>query len=149
MSTSLIAEAENAQDIAEAFTRFLDPARGWAAEITGLIAELYAISSALRDLNSTAAEPRYYRDYNLIREDVRLILYSLNYTFEDVFRLLGRLDRLSYGQVWLEIMEFFQLESGNTLCRRLELYKIFLQDLSRVLEGLALSSPCVLPQISD
>lgn len=137
---ALIAVAESAQDIAVGFNKFLDPVPEFSTEITGLISECYAISSALRELNTAKDDPQYYREYDIIYTDVSTVRTSLDYTFRDVFRLFGGLgrpthisNRTAYYQVWIEIDDFFYDESHSSLCRRLEYNRQFLQELTCIL----------------
>lgn len=133
----LVATAETAQDVAGAFHKFLDPVAESSAEITGLIAECFAVSSALRELSDAIRDLRQNRRYATISEDVRLVLLSLEYTFKDVSRLCGaglaRSNHITlssgYRQTWRDIEDYFQEESRNTLSVRLEYYKKFLQHL--------------------
>lgn len=133
---ALIATAETAQDIAAGLHKFLEPVSESSTEITGLIAECFAISSALRELNDAVGDVRQNRKYATISEDVRLVLLSLDYTFGDVHRIFGGLARpnhstmsSAYRQVWRDIENYFQQQSRNTLSVRLEYYKKFLQHL--------------------
>ncbi|KAL8946686.1 MAG: hypothetical protein Q9222_006952 [Ikaeria aurantiellina] len=134
---SLIAVAESAQDIASGFNKFLEPVPEFSTEITALISECYAISSALRELITAKDDQQYYRKYDFIRADVTAVRESLHYTFHDVHRLFGGLGRTSaisrrtlYHQVWREIEDFFYQESHESLCRRLEHNRLFIADLA-------------------
>ncbi|KAL8818447.1 MAG: hypothetical protein Q9223_002923 [Gallowayella weberi] len=134
---ALIGAAEDAQDIAAGFNKFLDPVPEFSAEITALISECYAISSALRELNTAKDDPRYYRDFEYIRNNVDIAQESLNYTFHDVRRLFGGLGRTSaisrrtlFYQVWREIDDFFYHESNISLCKRLEYKRLYLVELT-------------------
>lgn len=146
---ALIAMAETAQDIAAALHKFLDPVAESSTEITGLIAECFGISSALRELHDAIGDLRQNRRHATISEDVRILLLSLDYTFKDVNRLFGGLARSNhitlssgYRQVWRDIEVYFQEESRNTLSVRLEIYKTFLQHLiCIVIEELVMISP--------
>ena len=140
MSTqSLIAVAETAQSIAAGLNKFLDPVPECSTEITGLIAECFAISSALRELSNAISDPLFYRSFALIREDVRTVLSSLDHTFYDVGHLFGGLGGATYRQVWREIDLHFQTESRNTLVTRLEYYRNFLIGLTRIISGSVLA----------
>ena len=75
--TTLIANAETAQDIAAALNNFLDPVPEYSTEITALISECFAISSVLRQLSTATADPRYIRNHHLISEDLDVTLRSL------------------------------------------------------------------------
>jgi hypothetical protein len=135
---ALIAVAESAQDVASGLHKFLDGVPESATEITGLIAECFAISSALRELSTAIGDYRFNRRYELIAEDVRTVRLSLDYTFEDVLKLFGGLGRSTYRQVWRDLDLHFQTESRNSLLTRLAYYRNFLMGLARIIAGLVL-----------
>lgn len=139
---SLIARAESAEELASALRTFRDVIPESAAEITALITELFAVSTALRELFVLHNDPRYEHRYPDIADDVLLTLHSFDYTFDDFRTRLGGLDRPSHlsnaivhRRVWRNILEHFQRESGNSLSRRLEICRAFLLELSSELEG--------------
>ena len=137
---ALIAVAESAQDIATGFNKFLEPLPEISTEITALISACYAISSALRELNTAKEDARYNRDYEFIYNDVAVVRETLDYTFKDVTQLFGGLGRpthisrrTAFYQVWREIDDFFYQESNASLCERLEASRLFLIELTSVL----------------
>ncbi|KAI4150792.1 MAG: hypothetical protein L6R39_002161 [Caloplaca ligustica] len=137
---ALIAVAEKAQDIAAGFNKFIDAVPEISTEVTALISECYAISSALRELNTAKEDPRYAYDYDYISRDVFTVRQSLEYTFHDVSRLFGGLGRPShistrtaYYQVWSEIDDHFYLESHSSLCKRLEYNRLYLNEITCIL----------------
>jgi hypothetical protein len=114
---TLIAEAETAEDIGDAFGKFKVAVDDQAAEVTALVSELYAVGSALREIDDAS----------------HLVRASLKYTLDDVFRILGKIgngDRLlttaAYRQTWKDIAYHFQREGGGRLSSRLETYRLFL-----------------------
>ena len=143
---TLLANAETAQDIAAGLNKFLDPVPEYSTEITALISECFAISSALRELTTAIGDQRYSRHLHLISEDLDVTISSLENTFDDVHRLFGGFGRInhisrgsSYRSVWTDITVHFQEESGNSLCRRLEYYRRFLLMLTCDIRRLVLS----------
>ena len=142
--TALVATAETAQDIAAGLHKFLGPVSDYSTEITALISACYALSSALRGLNTAIGDSRFNVRYHQISEDLRITLLSLEYTFNDVKHLFGGLGRpthisqsAAYRSVWWEIATQFERESGNSLWRRLEYYQRFLLVLACIVEGFA------------
>ena len=138
----LIAKAETAQDIAAAFNKFLEPVSDSSTEITGLISELFAISSSARELSNACSDPRYRGRKILVEEDTRTVLLSIEYTFNDINRLFGGLDRPiyitkreAYRGVWKTIITHFEDESTDPLIQRLESYRRFLLDLAEIIQG--------------
>ncbi|KAL8743203.1 MAG: hypothetical protein Q9190_004421 [Brigantiaea leucoxantha] len=93
---ALVALAESARDVAICLDKFLEHLPENSTEITALISECYAISSALRELSTAKDDPLYYRGYLEITQDVNVVLRSLDYTFHDVHRLFGGLGRTSH-----------------------------------------------------
>ena len=141
----LIAKAEDAQDLAAAFNKFLGHVPNAATEITGLISELYAISSGARELHTASQDPRYLNRQELIEEDKRLVLQSIEQTFADIQHKFGNIDRSiyqtpreAYRGVWKDIIDHFQEESEDHLIRRLENYRLFLLELASIVHGYGL-----------
>ena len=146
----LIAEAETAQDIAAAFNKFLEPVSEYGGDVTALIAELFGISSACRDLSVAVSDPRNQRRKDSISEDFRTVMLSLEYTFNDINRFFGDLDRPiyftkreAYRGVWKEIMIHCQTENEAGLLARLKWYKEFLNDIKDIVLGYVSSSEII------
>ncbi|MCJ1345945.1 hypothetical protein MMC31_004155 [Peltigera leucophlebia] len=134
---NLVATAETAQDVASGLNKFLIPVAESSSEITRLISECFAISSLLRDIAAAIRDPRQSSKYPSISEDLRVVVCSIEFTFDDVHRFCGRIVRTSssaYREVWRCIESHFLEESRNSLIARLEYYKRFLEDLRLILE---------------
>ena len=138
----LIAEAETAQDIAAAFNKFLEPVSEYGAEVTALIAELFGISSACRDLSMVVNDPRNQRRKDAIGDDYRTVMMSMEYTFNDINRFFGDIDRPiyfskreAYRGVWRDIAIHCENENEAGLLERLIWYKDFLNYLKHVVLG--------------
>lgn len=138
---SLVAEAEKAEDIAAGFSKFLSALPDQATEVTALISELYAISSALRDLDTTVQSREYGLNVPLIEKDLELVRLSLAYTLKDVFDKFGDVDTGpnlptigAYRQIWKDIWIHFKTERRGTLCERLENYRRFILELGYVMK---------------
>ncbi|MCJ1385640.1 hypothetical protein MMC17_008763 [Xylographa soralifera] len=149
-TASLTATSETAQDIAAAFTKFKDPLFEHATEITALIAELWAITSALLELNTAQNDPLHYRRRGRIENEQHTALLSLEYTFKDIQRLFGGLARPIYNSVretyqavWENIHDHFLDEGGITLVRRLEYYRMFLIDITAIIQGSVTHISCL------
>lgn len=129
---TLIAEAEMAEDVGDAFGKFKVAVGDQAAEVTALVSELYAVGSALRQIDAAIFSPDG-QNPRPIQEDLELVRDSLKYTLEDIFNILGKIGNgdpyptpASYRQTWKEIVYHFQCEGWGRLCPRLEKYKLFL-----------------------
>ena len=135
----LLVIAEKAQDIAATLDKFLNPVDAQTAEITALMSEWLSTSSALRELDRKMSDFPYHRRYPQISYDLTTVKDSLNFTFRDVQRLFGDLNRpaiiprAKYTHVWDNLCEFFHTESGTSLKRRLKVYRIILRELTYTL----------------
>ena len=137
--TALLMIAEDAQDVAGALNKFLDPVADYSAEITALIAQCFHTSSALRMLRDALNDYPFPRRHQLIAEDLDTVTDSLRYTFKDVQRIFGGLGRVGvrlgdeYRRVWRDLTDHFREESQSSLSRRLEYYQRFLHGLTDTL----------------
>ena len=140
---AFLAQAEAAQDIAAGLSKFLDPVPEYSTEITALISECFAISSAIRELRTAIGDSRFNRQYLEVQYEINVTLRSLDYTFDDVRRMFGGVGsahHLSHGSayrsVWTDISIHFQDESNTSLYRRLEYYREFLLMLTCIVKRL-------------
>ena len=137
----LTAISETAQEIATTFLKFQGYVTESATEATALASELLAISAALLELKTASTDPRHGRRKELVEDDKFVVLGSLEYTFRDINRFLPGLENPRYSRreafrgVWRQIDTHFRNESHNSLLARLEYYKQFLQDLTKVVTG--------------
>jgi hypothetical protein len=149
---TLTAEAERAEDIGDAFSKFKVAVDDQAAEVTALVSELYAVGSALREIDAPSQSPDYGLNFRIIEDDLDLVRASLTYTLDDVFRILGKIgngDRhlttAAYRQTWKDITYHFQRRGPGRLCSLLETYHLFLQALCNKLKGSSRISPSSAP----
>ena len=145
---TLIAEAEAAEDIGDAFGKFKVAVDDQAAEVTALVSELYAVGSALREIDAASLSPDYGHNLRNIQDDLDLVRASLKHTLDDIFRILGKIgngDRLltaaAYRQTWKDIAYHFQHEGGGRLSSRLETYRLFLLALCNKLRRFSHKTP--------
>lgn len=138
----LIEKAETAQAIAATFNKFLEPVSDSSTEITALISDLFAISSAARELNRILLNRRYHGRKDSVDEDTRIVLLSIEYTFNDIYQFFGDLGKpvyitkkVAYRGVWNSIINHFKDESGDPLIQRLESYRRFLLNLAEIIRG--------------
>lgn len=141
---TLITDAKGAEDIGDALSKFKVPVPNHASEITACISELYAIGSALRDIDSTLDEPEYCRSYDLIEDDLDFVRMCLRNTIGDVFRIFGDIGNGAsilkngmYRHTWDQISLFFVQTGRMTLRTRLERYKRFILELASLLKRFA------------
>lgn len=138
---ALRTSADNAEDVAAGFRLFRDPLPEHATEITSLIADLYAISTSLKNLEDLARNRNYRRNLHAVQPDLELVRASLKYTLEDVVDFFGDLEarrgssREVYKRTWVDLCTFFREESHDSLSTRLAKYKAFLSDLEALMKG--------------
>jgi len=132
---ALRTSADNAEDVAAGFRMFRDPLPEYATEITGLIADLYAISVSLKFLDDFASNRAYRHTLHHVQSDLELVGTSLKYTLEDIVDFFGDLEtrhgphRETFKRTWLNLCSYFQEESKDSLSTRLIKYKTFLNEL--------------------
>jgi hypothetical protein len=143
---TLIAEAERAEDIGLALSKFKDPVPDQAPDITASIAELYGIGSGLRDIDASLNSAEYSRNFRLIEKDLELVRSSIHQTVEDIDRILEDIGDGSpiltigmYRQTWKDICLFFRLNGRITLRMRLETYRRMVAELASIVQRFAIS----------
>ncbi|PYH45441.1 uncharacterized protein BP01DRAFT_356486 [Aspergillus saccharolyticus JOP 1030-1] len=138
---ALRTSADNAEDVAAGFRLFRDPLPEHSTEITSLIADLYAISTSLKNLEDLARHRNYRRNLHAVQPDLEVVRTSLKYTLEDVVDFFGDLEgrrgpsREVYKRTWNDLCTFFREESQDSLSTRLAKYKAFLSDLEALIKG--------------
>ena len=144
---TLIADAETAEDIADAFSKFKASVPEHAADITASISDLFAIGSGLRHIDTALNSAEYSRNYRLIDQDLELVCLSLRNTLEDIFGILGYIGNGSrilndgmYRQTWKEIALFFIQNGQIPLRARLEKYRRFIWELAGIVKRFAIPS---------
>lgn len=136
---ALRTSADEAEDAAAGFSTFRTPLPEHSTEVTGLISDLYAISSSLSSLEDLSKDARYRRNWPRIHPDLELVRSSLKYTVEDIFDFFGRLDGVksspeTYKHAWLSMGRFFWDESQYSLSTRFAKYKTFLRELGDLIK---------------
>ena len=146
MDWRLLEYAKDAEDVAAGLQVFLDEIPHYAKDITGDIAELFAISSALHVLDEALDLSDYGRYSGRITGDLDLTLPSLGHTLDDIRSMFGKSKRNSrqhpgafpgtpqYSIIWDDLCMDFK-EQGAGLSYRLELYRTYLQGLFDILKG--------------
>ncbi|CRG85992.1 hypothetical protein PISL3812_02995 [Talaromyces islandicus] len=111
-----------------------------SAEITNLIADLYAMSATLTGIEGLSRQ--FSRKYALIKPDLDMVLASLKYTLDDIITSFRKLDKKprpdDYRHVWHDLDAYFREESNSyNLKRRLTKYRMFLQELEDMMRNKA------------
>lgn len=146
MDWRLLDYAKEAEDTAAGLHVFLSEIPQYSKDITGDIAELFAISNALHTLNEGLELSRYGRSAGRILRDLEVILPSLGHTLDDVRDMFSKSKKKSkqhpgafpgtppYHLIWEDACAEFKVQ-GITLPVRLELYRTYLQAMFDMLKG--------------
>jgi hypothetical protein len=131
--------AQEATETAAALQLFLSEVPQLARDITGDIAELYAISNALHTLHEDLDLSRFGRYTSRILRDLEVCLPSLGYTLDDVRSIFSRTRNRRqapgafpgtppYAQIWEDALAEMT-NQGLGLPQRLEYYRTYLQGM--------------------
>jgi hypothetical protein len=146
MDWQLLDYAKDAEDTASGLHVFLAEIPQYRKDITGDIAELFAISNALHVLHEALELSRYGRYQGRILKDLEVCLPSLGYTLDNVRDMFSKkkLKRRTapgafpgtppYADLWEDSLMDLKAQ-GISLPMRLELYRSYLQAIYDALRG--------------
>lgn len=145
MDWRLLEYSKEAEDTATNLALFVSEIPQYRKDITGDIAELYAISSALQTLHEALDLTRYGRFQGRILKDLEICIPSLGYTLDDVRDMFKKPKRKShlpgafpgtpqYAELWEDGLADFK-DQGVSLPIRLEYYRTYLQGMYDELRG--------------
>jgi hypothetical protein len=145
MDWRLLDYAKEAEDTASGLHVFKDEIPRYAKDITGDIAELFAISNALHQLHEGLELSRYGRYAGRILRDLDVVLPSLGHTLDDIRDMFSKSKTKKqhpgafpgtppYNEIWEDHCNDLKSQ-GMSLPIRLELYRTFLQGLFDTLKG--------------
>lgn len=136
--------AKEAEDTAAGLHVFLGEIPQYRKDITGDIAELFAISNALHVLNEALELSRYGRYSGRIIKDLEICLPSLGYTLDDIRNMFSKSKRKPapgafpgtppYAVIWEDALVDLKTQ-GISLPIRLELFRTYLQSMAEALKG--------------
>lgn len=136
---TLIKEAERAEDIADALSKFRSFLVDQRAEITEAITEFNGLGGALRTINELSAS-KYAKNRILIQEDLDNVLEAIDFTLEDVWAQIGQIGHgarsltpFDYRTTWKDIHRSVAQSGKRSLTARLELYRLFLNELGKIM----------------
>jgi hypothetical protein len=141
---SFLDSARQAEDCAAGFKTFVIQVPEDAPRITSVVSEFFAISAALRDLDTSYRSIDYRRNFSRIIDDVELVVRaSLRHTLRDIFNSLAPLgdngsvrpSQEAYRRIWRELWSFFLQQSGQSLVSRLKMYRKILEEMAMVVKG--------------
>jgi len=146
MDWRLLDYAKEAEDTASGLHIFLGEIPQYSKDITGDIAELFAISNALHVLHEGLEMSRYGRYSARIMKDLEIVLPSLGLTLDNVRDMFSRSKKNSrqapgafpgtppYDIIWEDALADMKRQ-GVALPLRLELYRSYLQGMMDILKG--------------
>ena len=138
---TFLKEAERAEDIADALSRFrASLSTDQREELASVIAELNGLSASIRRIDDLT-KSKYSPNQLLVQEDLNLVLESIEFTLEDIWAQIGtigngaqRLNVHDYRTTWKEIQRSVAQSGRRSLTARLLLYRRFLDELSRIMQ---------------
>lgn len=138
---TFLKEAERAEDIADALSRFrASLSTDQREELASVIAELNGLSASIRRIDDLT-KSKYSPNQLLVQEDLNLVLESIEFTLEDIWAQIGtigngaqRLNVHDYRTTWKEIQRSVAQSGTRSLTARLLLYRRFLDELSRIMQ---------------
>jgi hypothetical protein len=145
MDWRLLEYAKEAEDTAAALQVFLGEVPQYRKDITGDIAELFAISNALHVLHEALELSRYGRFSGRILKDLEVCLPSLGHTLDDVRDMFSKKKNARaapgafpgtppYAVLWEDSLADLKAQ-GMSLPIRLELFRTYLQGMYDALRG--------------
>jgi hypothetical protein len=146
MDWQLLDYAKEAEDTGAVLQVALSEIPQYRKDITGNIAELFAISNALHVLNEALESSRYGRSQGLILRDLKVCLPSLGHTLDDVRDMFSKKKLKSrsapgafpgsapYADLWENSLADLKAQ-GISLPVRLELFRSYLQGMHDALRG--------------
>ncbi|KAF2633736.1 hypothetical protein BU25DRAFT_328673 [Macroventuria anomochaeta] len=145
MDWRLLDYAKAAEDTATELGLCVSEIPQYRKDITGDIAELYAISNALQTLHEALELSRHGRASGRILKDLDVCLPSLGYTLDDVRDIFNKSKRKSrlpgafpgtpqYAEMWEDALADFKAQ-GISLPLRLEYFRTYLQGMYDELRG--------------
>ncbi|KAJ4377701.1 hypothetical protein N0V83_000530 [Neocucurbitaria cava] len=146
MDWRLLDYAKEAEDTASGLHVFLDEIPQFRKDITGDIAELFAISNALHVLNEALELSRYGRYSGRILRDLEVCLPSLGHTLDAVRDMFNKSKKgrhtapgafpgtPPYAVIWEDVLADLKGQ-GISLPVRLELFRTYLQGMYDALKG--------------
>jgi hypothetical protein len=137
--------AKDAESAASGLSTFLSEIPEYSKDITGDIAELFAISNALHTLHEDLDLDRYGRHSGRILRDLDICLPSLGYTLDDITNMSSKSKNPRqhpgafpgtphYAQIWEDACDELRTQ-GLSLPMRLEMYRTYLQGMQDILKG--------------
>jgi len=134
-SRTLIRLAESTEEVAAGLHNFREVLPRHATQITASLSELSAISTALREVDQAQNNRDYAPSFYRIRDDVGILIPSLERTLTDVLDMFSRSSSRPFHTVWEDLRYHMEQEEGLGLHERLSCYRDFLQAQLEIIRG--------------
>ena len=146
MDWRLLDYAKEAEETANGLLGFENEIPQYRKDIRGYMAELYAISHALRELHDALGSVHYGRYAGYIIKVLEICLHSLGYTLDDVPGIFNKSKRSRhaaprafpgtppYAIIWEDALSDFRTQ-GMSLPQRFETVRMYLQGMHDTLKG--------------
>jgi hypothetical protein len=146
MDWQLLEYAKQAEDTGSGLLTFSGEIPQYRKDIKSHIAELFAISHALDVLHEALKPNRHGRYQGHIQGDLEICLPSLGFTLEDIRDMFSKkkMKRRTapgafpgtppYADLWEDSLADLKAQ-GISLPARLELYRLYLQNMHDALRG--------------
>lgn len=139
MDWQLLDYAREAEETATKLGSFVNEIPQFRRDITGDIAELYAISSALQALHEELQLPTARPYAARLMSELDVCLRTLGYTLDDVRDIFNKTRKKSrlpgafpgtppYATMWEDALDDFKTQ-GLSLPQRLECFRLYLQEM--------------------
>ncbi|EME76938.1 uncharacterized protein MYCFIDRAFT_61236 [Pseudocercospora fijiensis CIRAD86] len=138
---SLLRFANDCEDAAAGLHRFRDALPRNATRITAVVGELFAISSALRQIHTGEGIRSYGPSFYRIDDDLQLVFPSLQRTVHDIFDMFARAHERPEQTVWEDMGHQHERVEKFGLLERLEWYRDFLDVQFDILQGRPIADP--------
>lgn len=128
-SRRLLDFAKESEEVASGLRRFRDHLPRSATKITAAIAELFSISTVLREINDPRNTIRH------VEPDLELVFQTLRRTLDRVFDMFAKSRERSPESLWQQLCDQMERDEGIGLPERLEWYHDFLLAQKDLLTG--------------
>jgi hypothetical protein len=145
MDWRLLDYAKEAEDTASGLHIFLSEIPQYSKDITGNIAELFAISNALHVLHEDIESSLFGRHSGRLLRDLETCLPSLGYTLDNIRSMFSKSKNRRqapgafpgtppYAEIWEDSCADLK-NQGISLPARLGMYRTYLQGMQDILKG--------------
>lgn len=134
-SRALTHLAEETEDVAAGLHNFRDRLPRYATVVTAVLGELFAISALLREIDQAQQDQHYAPSFYRIRDDIGLLIPSLQLTLDKAFTMFERTSDRSHQVAWEDLQYQMEQVEDLSLHDRLSCYHDFLRAQRDIIRG--------------